>query len=223
MQTRRDVFAKGLGVALAVAAPSVLKRAQPQTGRRRARFRHVPGAFLHRSRIVGAVRSICVGLRGDARCLRSLLRGVSCSGNRCRGSRYDRGSLLRMITKENASEIQGWSRRQFEHYVREPFWRSAPFLLLAALLVIDVLQGVVLAHSSWVVFGFRVRFLLLFLVATCPLILYGAVQQQRLVRRSALPVDVARRILALTFAIATWSYALIGIALQLLRLVARNA
>lgn len=128
-----------------------------------------------------------------------------------------------MSAKENANRADGWSARQFERYVREPFWRSAPFFLLATLLVIDVLEGVLLAYSSWAALGLRVRFLLVFLLATSPLILYGTVQQQRLVRSSALPADTARRILALTFGIATWSYALIGIALQLLRLASRSA
>ncbi len=126
-----------------------------------------------------------------------------------------------MGAKQNANGADGWSARQFEHYVREPFWRSAPFLMLSALLVIDLVEGVLFAYSSWAALGLRVRFLLVFLLATSPLILYGAVQQQRLVRSSALQADTARRILALTFMIAAWSYALIGIALQLLRVESR--
>jgi hypothetical protein len=126
-----------------------------------------------------------------------------------------------MNTQEN-DRLAGWSDRQFANYAREPFWRSTPFLLLVALLAIDLAEGVLLAYSSWDILGLRLRFLLVFLVGTSPLILYGTVQQQRLIRSSALPPNTARRILALTFGIATWSYALIGIGLQLLRLTSRR-
>jgi hypothetical protein len=127
-----------------------------------------------------------------------------------------------MNTKEHGDGIDGWSGRQFDHYVREPFWKSVPFLLLAAMLAIDVVKGLLVAYSSWAVLDLRTRFLLVFLIGTSPLILFAAVQQQRFVRGSVLPAEAARRILALTFVIATWSYALIGIALQLLRLVSRR-
>jgi len=86
-----------------------------------------------------------------------------------------------------------------------------------------VIEGVLLAYSSWAALSLRVRFLLVFLIGTSPLILYGTVQQQRLVRSSALQADTARRVLALTFGISTWSFALIGIAPQLLRLASRSA
>lgn len=127
-----------------------------------------------------------------------------------------------MNAKENANGVNGWSARQFEHYARGPFWRSVPFFLVTALLIVDLVEGVLLANSSWSTLGLRMRFLLVFLIATSPLILYGVVQQQRLVRIADVPADTARRILALTFIVATWSYALIGIALELIRLASRN-
>jgi len=127
-----------------------------------------------------------------------------------------------MKTNEHGVRIDGWSGRQFDHYVREPFWKSAPFFLLAAMLASVLVEGLLAAYSSWVTLDLRTRFLLVFLTGTSPLVLFATVQQQRFVRGSGLPAEAARRILALTFVIATWSYALIGIALQLVRLVSRR-
>ena len=121
----------------------------------------------------------------------------------------------------NGNGADRWSTHQFERYAREPFWRSAPFFLLAALLVIDIAHAALIAGSSWAVLGTNARFLLVFLVVTSPLILFGAVQQQRFIRRASLPVETARPILALTFGVAVWSYALIGIVLQLVRAALR--
>lgn len=115
-----------------------------------------------------------------------------------------------------------WSRRQFDRYVREPFWRSVPFAILAALLAIDLAFGIWILQSFWSALPSHGRFLIVFLLVTAPLILFGAIQQQRYTQQLDLETEPARRILALTFSIAAWGYALIGIALRML-LVALKA
>lgn len=107
------------------------------------------------------------------------------------------------------------SHRQLDRFAHQPFWKSPLFFALATLSAIDLAYAAWVIERFWTSFPAYARFVAVFLLVTSPLILFGAIQQQRYIRRSNLTPH-ATPILALTFCIAAWSYALIGMVLRLL-------
>ncbi len=122
-----------------------------------------------------------------------------------------------------ANAIDNWSERQFDRHVRNPFWKSTPFLMLAALFAIAETYGIWIGSAFWGSLPGHARFALMFIVVTAPLALLFGIQQQRFLRHAGIPHDAAKRVSVLTFAAIGWSYALMIVALRLVLSALRQA